>query len=614
VNWRHWQAFVWLRWRLLVNQWRRGGKLNVILFMIITFGSLITVIPLFIGGFLLGLYAIPKAAPAHLMYTWDILIAAFLFFWGIGLVTELQRTEPLSLAKFMHLPVSPRGAFLINYVSSMVRLSLIVFGPMMLAYSLALVWVKGALLLPVLPSLAAFLVMVTALTYQLQGWLASLMSNPRRRRSVVVVTTMTFVLIVQLPNLVNFLGPWNISRRDGPAKTLKREVAQLDHSLSSGEIDAGEYAKRLEDVTRRQKVTSQRADRAMVAGLERMAGIVNTILPFGWLPLGVATAAGGRILPSLLGLVGMALIGMASLWRAYRTTVGIYQGQATQRKGRPAAAVISSPSARKRGTPLLELRIPYASEPVSGVALAGLRSLIRSSEAKMMLLTPVIMVPIFGSMLWSARLNIPEPFRPLIAIGAMVIILLGVLPLMSNQFGLDRDGFRVFVLCAASRRDILLGKNLSFAPVALGLALVVLIGVQFICPLGLSHFLSMVPQYLSMFLLFCIFTNVMSILIPFHVAAGSLKASNPSLKIVLLQMVMFLLLFPLTQAPALLPLGIEAALSFLGLGAGLPICLVLSVVELAVVMVLYHFSLILLGDLLQARERRILECVIDRAS
>jgi hypothetical protein len=106
----------------------------------------------------------------------------------------------------------------------------------------------------------------------------------------------------------------------------------------------------------------------------------------------------------------------------------------------------------------------------------------------------------------------------------------------------------------------------------------------------------------------------MSILIPFHVAAGSLKASNPSLKIVLLQMVMFLLLFPLTQAPALLPLGIEAALSFLGLGAGLPICLVLSVVELAVVMVLYHFSLILLGDLLQARERRILECVIDRAS
>ena len=25
VNWQHLQAFVWLRWRLLVNQWRRAG-------------------------------------------------------------------------------------------------------------------------------------------------------------------------------------------------------------------------------------------------------------------------------------------------------------------------------------------------------------------------------------------------------------------------------------------------------------------------------------------------------------------------------------------------------------------------------------------------------------
>ena len=46
---------------------------------------------------------------------------------------------------------------------------------------------KGILLLPVLPALAAFLLMVTALTYQFQGWLASLMSNPRRRRTVIVV-------------------------------------------------------------------------------------------------------------------------------------------------------------------------------------------------------------------------------------------------------------------------------------------------------------------------------------------------------------------------------------------------------------------------------------------
>ena len=46
-----------------------------------------------------------------------------------------------------------------------------------------------------------------------------------------------------------------------------------------------------------------------------------------------------------------------------------------------------------------------------------------------------------------------------------MFVLFGVVQLMANQFGFDRDGFRVFVLSAARRRDILLGKNLSFAPI-----------------------------------------------------------------------------------------------------------------------------------------------------
>ncbi len=216
MNWQHLQAFVWLRWRLLSNQWRRAGIANAVLMMIVFVGALVTAIPLFIGCFMVGLYVIPKATPAQLMYVWDGVIVAFLFFWAIGLVTELQRTEPLSLSKFLHLPVSVNGAFLINYVSSLLRLSLIVFVPVMLGFSLALVWTKGTLLVPVLPALAAFLLMVTALTYQLQGWLASLMSNPRRRRTVIVATTMIFVLVVQLPNLLNFYAPWGAQRSGLP--------------------------------------------------------------------------------------------------------------------------------------------------------------------------------------------------------------------------------------------------------------------------------------------------------------------------------------------------------------------------------------------------------------
>ena len=42
--------------------------------------------------------------------------------------------------------------------------------------------------------------------------------------------------------------------------------------------------------------------------------------------------------------------------------------------------------------------------------------------------------------------------------------------LLGNQFGFDRGGFRVYVLSPASRRDVLLGKNLSFVPLTADIA------------------------------------------------------------------------------------------------------------------------------------------------
>jgi ABC-2 type transport system permease protein len=563
VNWRHLRAFLWLRWRLLANQWRRGGALNAVLMTIVAVSALGAAVPLFVACFLFGLLVFPNAAPVHLLYLWDGLIVGFLFFWGIGLLTELQRTEALSLSKFLHLPVSIEAAFLINYLSSLVRLSLIIFMPIMFGLGLGLIFAKGLMLLSVLPLTAAFLLMVTALTYQFQGWLASLMSNPRRRRTVVVGATAFFILVFQLPNLLNVVRPW--------------------------------------------------AGRESAAYWERTARLINLVLPIGWLPQGVMASAAGRIVPAMLGFVAMALIGAASLARAYRTTIRLYQGQFTARKGRPAPVVASPASSRKPRGHLLEARLPGLSEPVSAIALGGLRSLIRSPEAKMMLLTPVLLSGIFGAMMLRRPDAIPISVRPLIAVGAMGLVLFGVLQLMSNQFGFDRNGFRVFVLCAAPRRDILLGKNLAFAPLALGMAAIMLIIIQVACPMRLDHFLAMLPQFVSMFLLFCVLMNLLSIYAPLPIGAGSLKPANTKLVPVLLQVAMLSFVFPLTQAPTLLPLAIEAALAWKGWTAGLPICLLLSLAECAAVILIYRLLLSWQGSLFQAREQRILETVTGRA-
>jgi ABC-2 type transport system permease protein len=612
MNWRHLTAFVWLRWRLLVNQARRAGAISAALTVLVTISIAITAIPLLFGSFGLAIYLIPKASPAHLMYAWDGLILVFLFFWSIGLITELQRNDPLSLSKFLHLPVSVKAAFLINYLSSLTRLSLVFFVPVMTGYALALVYVKGVEQLAVLPALAAFLLMITAPTYQFQGWLGSLVTNPRRRRTVVVATTMGFVLIFQLPNLVNlYFAPKMAERRTARAALRTEELKKVEDAFNAGEIDSKAFDDQQTEVMDRFRAEANRASAEENARIERMIEIANMVLPIGWLPLGVKSAADGQILISLLGVAGMTLIGSTSLGLAYRTTLRQYQGACTNREKK--APVERVEGERPKVGNFLETRLPGCSETVSAVALGAFRSLLRSPEAKLSLLAPLIMGGVFGSMLLRTGQGIPETIRPLLGVAAFAFVNFGLVQLMSNQFGLDRDGFRVFVLCASPRRDILLGKNLALVPVAVLLSTIMLVGIMFLSPMRLDYLAAMIPQFISMFLLFCVLANLFSIWLPVYMAPGTMKPANPKLSTILLQLFLFLVFFPLTQGITMIPLGVEAALRSYGVAQGVPVCLLLSLGLCAVVLLFYWATLGWLGSLLQSREQKILETVVNRA-
>jgi hypothetical protein len=606
---------MWLRWRLLVNQWRRAGAFNAILMMVLFIGALVTAIPLFIACLGVGMYLVPQASPAQLMYAWDALILAFLLWWMIGLLVDLQRSDPLSLSKFLHLPVSVNGAFLINYFSSLTRMSLFVFGPVMLAFSLALIFTKGWVMLPVLPLLAGFIFMISALTYQFQGWLALLMSNPRRRRSIIVGVTMAFVLVFQLPQLVNFMAPWGFKQQQERAAKLKQQTEQLNREAATQKLSLAELQQRQKAISDTLARSQAQATRDFLKRLDNYAQLANVVLPIGWLPVGVMTAAEGSIWPSLLGLVGLTFLGSASLWRAYGTTVRIYQGQSSNSTRRPApkAVVASAPSAGKRRASLLEAKLPGVSEPVSAVALAGFRSLVRAPEARMMLLGQLIMLVVLGTLVLRQGQMIPTLARPLVAMGGMLFILFGSMNVMANQFGFDRDGFRVFVLSAARRRDILFGKNLAFAPVALGLAFIGLIVAEIFSPMRVDQVLAMLPQFVSMYLVFCIFANLCSIFAPTNIPAGALRPSNPKLTIVLIQLLVFLVAFPLAEGLLFVPLAVDAALrvSYSGVGA-LPNLLLFNLLECAIVMVIYDRTLRDLGNAFQSREQRILEVVTGR--
>src|SRR5207249_2839736 len=137
---------------------------------------------------------------------WDGAVIAFLLIWMTELLVELQRSELLAMDKFLHLPVSLNGAFLINYLGSIFSPGVLVVFAGMVGLSLGLLVSRGLAMLGLFPLVAAFIVAVTSIGYQFRGWLASLMVNKRRRRAIVTIAGLVFVLIFQLPNLLT--QPW----------------------------------------------------------------------------------------------------------------------------------------------------------------------------------------------------------------------------------------------------------------------------------------------------------------------------------------------------------------------------------------------------------------------
>ncbi|HUU15776.1 MAG TPA: hypothetical protein VMW72_01390 [Sedimentisphaerales bacterium] len=228
---------------------------------------------------------------------------------------------------------------------------------------------------------------------------------------------------------------------------------------------------------------------------------------------------------------------------------------------------------------------------------------------KMALATNVIMMLFFGAIIFVRRAGtLSENFKPFIATGAVAFTFLGMSQLMFNQFGFDRAGFRTLVLSPVPRRQILLGKNLALLPVAgvIGLTLIVL--VKFALRIPFVYVLAASLQLVAAFLLLSIAGNLLSVLVPYRIAPGSLKPTKSSTKTALLIFVSHLL-FPTAMVPIFLVPALGLLLSNLGLLQAAPTNLFLSAVLLVLLAFFYRLSLVPLGDLLQQREKEILQVV-----
>ena len=618
MNWEHLKTFLWLRWRIISNRNRRAGAASVILQGILAFIALSGAVVAFVGGIAGGYLGLPQLDRENFMLVWDGIVIVFLFFWMTELLIELQRSELLSLDKFLHLPVSVSSAFMINYVGSISSAGVFVFFPLMIGLSIGLVLSKGVAMLLLFPLVAAFALMVTALTHQFRGWLASLMVNKRRRRTVISVATLSFILLVQTPSILNFTSDrWSNRPGTERAARIAEETAKLDRALAAREITGEEHRRKVRALRRNNRFEDWQS-------VVEVADIANRFVPLGWLPYGAASAFENSLGPGLLGTLGLTLIGAGSLRRSYRTTMRLYTGQfnAAAPSARSKASIPSKTAAEKGTTapsmssgkhrvPLLERRLAGLSEQASVVTVASLRSVLRAPEAKLMLLSPVIMIFIFGGMFFNQRNAPPELVRPLIASGGFTFIFFMMLSMVGNQFSFDRAGFRTYVLSPAPRKDILLGKNLAMAPFVLGFMILTAFLFQFGYPMRIDHFLALLIQMVPMYLVFCMVGNILSIIAPMPTAAGSMKPVKPKATTILIHTA-FVFIFPLALSPTLIPLGIEFLLERFGMLAWFPVYLVLATLEGALVVWLYPRILAGQGRLLERSEKRILEIVTTK--
>lgn len=614
MNTLHLRTFLWLRWRLFLNQMQRGGIASSVILGIFAVSAILGAIGSFIGAVAVGAFLLPMTSPTVQLLIWDGVTLMFLFLWFIGLLNELQRSEALTLEKFLHLPVSLAGVFVLNYLSSFMSLTLLFAIPILLGLAIGSVFGIGPALIVQIPLVIAFFFAVTALTYQFQGWLASLMTNKRRRRTIIVIVTLVFVLVCQVPNLINLYRPWEGVFPDEEATKAKEELKQ---ARDEKRITDEEYFKKVLEIDRKHLTETTEAGKRIWATVEETAWFANAFLPVGWLALGGASAADGNILWALLATLAYILVGVGSLWRAYRTVLRIYTGEFT---AKPAATTTPehapatlSTAERVPATTFLDRSIRWLPEQATIIALASLRGLLRAPEAKMILLSPLIMVVVFGGVFLRNDMHkMPPEVLPLMASGGIALILFSITQLAANQFGYDRAGFRIFILSPAPRREILMGKNLSLFPIAFVLLVPIIFIMQIMLPLRVDRLLALPAQFGSMFLVYCMVANAISILAPMPVAAGSLKPAKPK-GLTLLIHVAFVFLMPMLLSPTLLPQGIEALLNGFGIAEGWPIGLVLTCAECAAIIALYRAVLTWQGKWLESRELAILETVTSKA-
>lgn len=587
-------SIVWpilrLAWKLSRRRWERQSPLLGGIAVLVTVIGIGSAVAAAVMAFVLGVAFLPGAEPPVFMLVWDGVIALFLLLWLAGLLIQLQLGgESLSLDKLLHLPISPSSAFFVNFLGSQLRVSLIIFLGVMFGLAAASVATLGAVQLLLFPLVLGLGALVTCVTQQFQSWLGRVFANKRRRGTVVAVAVLVFVVLANLPALINPL-------------------------LRGTDISWG------------------------MEQIEQWALVANAVFPPGWLALGAWGAIDGQVWIGALATVGMFGIAFLSLRRSYRKTLaaialadrpGTAKSVSAQDDAVDPARSLpraednraTEPAVPAAGATGLALVMPkalgkllrpiarYIPDHSRAVASVALRLWIRAPQGKMVLFSPVLLIMLY---LLLFRQIVEGDWGPQNAMGDLAVLaMLGFMIMMafnifSNVFGQDGHGFRAVVLAGVPPTQLLFGKNLALLPYALAIGGLIIAVLQWLNPLPATHVLASFAQLLVLYLVGCMLGNSFSIRAPWPMSATSMGMRNATAASFLASFLILVLLFAFI-APLGLLIWLERRLG--EGGTSIPLYLIFSVLELIAVGFVYRRLLRSKGRLLSTRMESILERV-----
>lgn len=566
MRWDLLKTILWLRWKLAANQFAKAGAWLRALLVLIAAIAVLSMFGMLAGGVALGALVFSKVSPDVLMLIVDGVVLMFVFIWCIGIVSEIQRSESIDLQRLLHLPVKLKDAFMVNYVASHVSISLMLLIPAMVGVAIGAMIAGRFAYVVILPLVVSCVFAVSSWTYCLRGWLVQLMVNPRRRRSILISLTLAIIVLAQTPNLF-----FNVYLRGKHGNDMDKAAASTMKSEK-------------------------------VRDLFRLA---HYYVPPMWVSFGTAKAGEGNWWPAGAAIVLFSLTGSAGVRRAYRSTLRYYKGESNSKNGKPTGEKKSKVPVKNP----LEGDLPLVSGDVAVAAKAFWRSMVRAPEMKMALLGPFIMAVIIGAMFLSREFSGGSRHAaPLIAIGVTLFSMSGVMQIVFNVFGWDREGFRALVLSPIDRGQLLLAKNIALFPLLTLLGLLLYVGVSILMKMNPVFWIGGLFQIVCAAIILFIVGNLISIKLPYRIQIGSLKPTRMPVKNVLV-MLGLTLLFPFYMLPVLVGPAIGMIAGFVGSDIAILLNIGVSAVMCLFVIGVYGLSKKHMGKLLQADEGKILQIV-----